>query len=118
MEAKSQISHFYTKTNYYNEHFNSKQHNPRQLWNSLKELSGQSSTSAHTSLTDDEGDMIKNPLTVANLFNEHFCNVSKSVESNTNALFDSAQLKDATDRKLYNVFHIIPPFPLILLKKS
>ena len=43
-----------------------------QLWNSLKELSGQSSTSVHTSLTDDEGDMIKNPLTIANLFNEHF----------------------------------------------
>ena len=56
----------------YNEHINSKQLNPRQLWNSLKELSGQSSTSAHTSLKYDEGDMIKNPLTVANLFNEHF----------------------------------------------
>jgi len=53
-----------------NEHINSKQHNPRQLWNSLKELSGQSSTSAHTSLKYDEGDMIKNPLTIANLFNE------------------------------------------------
>ena len=102
METKRQISHFYTKTNYYNEHINSKQHTPRQLWNSLKELSGQSSTSAHASLTDDEGYMIKNPLTVANLFNEHFCNVSKSVESNTNEFFDSAQLKDATDRKPFH----------------
>ena len=50
------------------------------------------------------GDMIKNPLTVANLFNEHFCNVCKSVELNTN---DSTQLKDVTNWKLYNViFHI------------
>ena len=63
---------FDAKTNYYNEHIISKQHTPRQLWNSLKELSGQSSTSVHTSLKDDEGDMIKNPITVANLFNEHF----------------------------------------------
>ena len=57
----------------YNEHINSKQHNPRQLWKSLQELSGQSSTSAPTSLKDDEGDMIKDPLTVANLFNEQQC---------------------------------------------
>ena len=40
------------------------------------------------------GDIIKNPLTVANLFNEHFCNVCKSVELNTN---DSTQLKDVTN---------------------
>ena len=29
--------------------------------------------------------------------------MNKSAESNTNAIFDSTQLKDATDRKLYNV---------------
>ena len=29
--------------------------------------------------------------------------MNKSAESNTNAMFDSTQLKDATDRKLYNV---------------
>ena len=85
---------FDAKTNYYNEHIISKQHNPRQLW---KSISGQSSTSAYTSLKDDEGDIKKNPFTVVNIFNEHFCNVSKSVESNTNAIFDSAHLKDATD---------------------
>ena len=41
----------------------------------------------------------------------------KSVEFNSNAFFDSTQLKDATDRKLYNVDQFCIP-PLILLKKS
>ena len=66
---------------------NSKQQNPRQLWNIIKELSSHSSTSVHASLKDDEGDMIKNPLTVANLFNEHVCNVCKSIELNTKAIY-------------------------------
>jgi len=109
----------YAKTNYYNEHIISKQHNHRQLWNSLKELSGQSSTSAHTSLKYDEGDMIKNPLTVANLFNEHVFNVCKSVELNTNAMFDSTQLKDVTNRKLYNVDQFyIPPLTIVFVEKE
>jgi len=90
---------------YYNEYINSKQHTPRQLWNSLKELSGQTSTSVCTSLKDDEGDMINNPLTVVNLFNEHFCNVCKSVELNTNANVDTTQLQDVSNRAIYNVDH-------------
>ena len=47
--------------------------------------------------------MIKNPLTVANLFNEHVFNVCKSVELNTNANFDTTQLQDVSNRTIYNV---------------
>ena len=63
--------------------------------------------------------MIKNPLTVANLFNEHVCNVCKSVELNTNAMFDSTQLKDVTNRKLYNVDQFyIPPLTIEFVEKE
>jgi len=52
--------------------------------------------------------MINNPLTVANLFNEHFCNVSKSV-----------QLRDATYRKWYNVDQFcIPPLTIDFFEKE
>jgi len=42
--------------------------------------------------------MIRNPLTVANLFNEHFCDVCKSVDSNTNSIIDSTPI-------LYSIFN-------------
>ena len=43
----------------------------------------------------------------------------KSVESNTNAIFDSTQLKDATDRKLYNVDQFcIPPLTIDFVEKE
>ena len=43
----------------------------------------------------------------------------KSVEFNSNAFFDSTQLKDATDRKLYNVDHFcIPPFTIDFVEKE
>ena len=42
----------------------------------------------------------------------------KSVEFNSNAFFDSTQLKDATDRKLYNVDQFcIPPLTIDFVEK-
>ena len=43
----------------------------------------------------------------------------KSVEFNSNAFFDSTQLKDATDRKLYNVDQFcIPPLTIDFVEKE
>ena len=45
--------------------------------------------------------------------------MNKSAESNTNAIFDSTQLKDATDRKLYNVDQFyIPPLTIDFVEKE
>ena len=62
-------------THYFNTHINQKQRNPKQLWNSLREISGTSVSSNIPHLNDAEGNLITSYSKTADMFNTHFFNI-------------------------------------------
>jgi len=67
------------KSNYFNEIIYYNKHNPKQLWNSFRELSGFCQTPQSNFIRDDEGNELTDSLLRANLFNDHFTNIHKTV---------------------------------------
>ena len=59
-----------------------------ELWNGLRELSGLGDkTSTPPNLTDEHGDPINDPFVRANMFNDRFCNVYRSVGTNSTSRY-------------------------------
>ena len=102
---------FQSKSEFFNTHINSNTHNPKHLWNSLKQLSGQNKNVQNTyHMKNANNSIVKDPKAVANLFNETFCNIFQTNKDiNTTQTF-SDKLKSINDSKLINVERFsIPP---------
>jgi len=65
--------------NHYSECINSEKKNPKLFWNSLREIIGIHKSYVTHCLIDDYNNLINDNDLNANIFNNHFCNVSKTV---------------------------------------
>ena len=62
-----------------NDHLNFHKQNPKLLVKIIRELSELNSDTQTHCLNDENGNLITDPVTTANLFNTHFCNIHKTV---------------------------------------
>ena len=90
---RSKVKHliFDSKRQYYQDQILAGTRNPKQLWNSLHELSGFKNLTPTHHLCDNDGNPISDPRTIANVFNEHFSSVSRMYQHDDN--IDSSHSK-------------------------
>jgi len=98
------------KRQFYNETINSNKRNPKQLWNSLHELSGLKSQTQTNYINDANGYPITSPCTSANVFNDHFCSVFQTMRGNnlTDAEYENNFLSDINQE----ILEFISPFTI------
>ena len=107
---------FQAKKQYFSNEINSSNKNAKNLWKSLRELSGLKNTPLTKHLNDDDGRPITDIKTTANLFNSHFSNICQSFdmhresESNANSLHECTLM--VNENKLDIPPFTIPPIPV------
>ena len=99
------------KYDYFNDHINGHKQNPKQLWKSLRELSGLNSDTQTPCLNDENGNLISDPVITANLFNTHFSNIHQTVPVDKTIIYTPCDSFITTiENKLSNIKRFAIPF--------
>ena len=111
-----------SKTKFYSESINNNYRNPKQLWQTLHDITGKADKSQTSFINDKDGNPILDPEDAANAFNNYFTSMFKALIPQTsisNENLDTQNLSAHLQNKLLNTeeFTISPVHESFVLKE-
>ena len=108
---------FNAKRQYYQDQISQNNHNPKQLWNSLHELSGFKSNVQTHHINDEQDNPILDPYQAANLFNDHFASIHKQYFADHQCTATNSKISREVLLQNPSVF-IIPPVSISFVENQ
>ena len=82
------------KKNYFHLSFEENRNNPKKLWSTIRNLTGKNIAANGPTFLEENGKKIRDRVEIAEIFNNYFSNLAKSLTSDVNTEFDPTTVSD------------------------
>ena len=82
------------KKNYFHLSFEENRNNPKKLWSTIRNLTGKNTAAYGPTFLEENGKKIRDRVEIAEIFNNYFSNLVKSLTSDVNTEFDPTTTSD------------------------